>query len=122
MGNCLCSAAEFHWRVAEECDKWPRKLLYFTRDDFDVESDKRKELANELVNAESPTDLGDMNAWKLRNLFLPHWMETALTGKLDYGLYRFLQDVSDLSCADTQVQESVNSIIRIIVERCPNIR
>ena len=117
------NAGEYDMRIFVPTSKWPVKFLYMVGTPPNEVSQVRRDLGGELCSATTVQDLdGDHTTWKLRTIFMPAWEIMRDSGKLEEDLWIFLNDVSVLWCCDTQQMESINSIIKIIIGRCPAIQ
>jgi hypothetical protein len=113
----LHNVAQFDMRIVRRLSRWPYKLLLFAEDDAETPSDRRKELASELLSA-SPSRL-EINALKFKCLFSTALTEASQTGLLAKDVLLFLRTLRYSWTCSTQDVEGRNSIVKIMSDRCP---
>eukprot|EP00439_Symbiodinium_sp_Y106_P048314 s6257_g6.t1 len=111
-----------HFAVA----RYPYKLFWMLKRHPFSRCSERQRIAQEILD--SASELLESNCRKLKFLYLSELRFVAKEGRFDQSaseqgsrLYAVISTMSELLKGDTQLVESINSIIRLISTRCPSI-
>ena len=119
----VCAAAGDYWRrIFLQCNSFPIRLLCLTATSWEKPCILRRAVAQEIIDG--PLDqygAPEPNATKLRKLFPSALKNACEKGTLSIQLFLFLTAVKQRWRADTQENESVNSMIDSIMAACPHI-
>ena len=115
-----------HWLPKRYALRYPYKLFWLLARGPHVRCSDRQRLARELL--QTPAEHLEANARKLKKAFTAEQEFLAEEGRFDMQsspegsrLFAVVSTMSELLKGDTQLVESVNSIIRLIGSRCPSI-
>ncbi|CAE7717143.1 unnamed protein product [Symbiodinium sp. CCMP2456] len=120
------ASASFSMRVTTPMQRYPYKLFWMLKRQPFSRCSERQRIAQEILD--SAPELLESNCRKLKFLYLSELRFVAKEGRFDQNaseqgsrLYAVISTMSELLKGDTQLVESINSIIRLISTRCPSI-
>ncbi|CAE7824385.1 unnamed protein product [Symbiodinium sp. CCMP2456] len=116
------ASGSFHMRIGMHVQRWPFKLFLLLASAPTVRCSRRQRVAKELLDTPD-ADL-EANCRKLKSRCRSELEYVASEGKFDMQnpvLYGIVSTMAELLKGDTQLVESINSIIRLVGERCPSI-
>ncbi|CAE7248261.1 unnamed protein product [Symbiodinium sp. CCMP2456] len=118
--------AAFRRRIIRPLEQFPWKLFWLIKAAPKQFSQKRKDVARELLGSQA--EQLDPSTRKLRILCdreLRHMAENGtfsdVTSESGSFLYAFLKSLARMQPVDTQAIEGINSVIKLVGRRCPNI-
>ena len=118
--------AAFRRRIIRPLEQFPWKLFWLIKAAPKQFSQKRKDVAGELLGLQA--EQLEPSTRKLRMLCdkeLRHMAEQGtfsdVTSESGSFLYAFLKSLARMQPVDTQAIEGINSVIKLVGRRCPNI-
>ena len=118
--------AAFRRRIIRPLEQFPWKLFWLIKASPKQFSQKRKDVARELLGLQS--EQLDPSTRKIRILcdrelrhMAKHGTFSDVTSESGSFLYAFLKSLARMQPVDTQAIEGINSVIKLVGRRCPNI-
>ena len=115
----LRQASAFDWRILAKLQRRPLVLLRMAKEKPSTCSEGRRRIATELMAADEGTL--DPTSLKVKRLFSEDLSMAVSDGTLGLKLYTILRGARRVFKQDVQENEHVNSIIKILCKRSPNL-
>ena len=113
-------AAEYDLRIKKPTLQWPARMLLMVKQPAGTYCEIRKTVASEVLGAD--VHYLEINTLKIRTIFQGELERARDTGKLDESLFQLLWWIARKWRADTQEVEGINSCLKMLIARAPNIQ